>query len=108
MSAGAVAAAAAAGRARRQIAQALREASAVSEAGAVAYHPTSHLGPRMLTRMIRRGLVHETASGALWLDEAAYAAHQAKQRRLATIAIALAFIVAAILVVIGLSLGASR
>ena len=78
------------------------------EASATAYQPTSNLRARVLARMIRGGIVHEAAAGGLWLDEPAFAAHQAKMRRRAIFAITSVFVVAAIVVAIGLALGMSK
>ncbi|HEY3812467.1 MAG TPA: hypothetical protein VGL66_04520 [Caulobacteraceae bacterium] len=108
MTAAAAAVAASVARARREIATALRDAGAVSEAGATRYQPASRLGARVLPRMIRAGIVHETASGDLWLDEAAFAARQAAARKGALLAITIVFVVAAICVGLGLALGWSR
>jgi hypothetical protein len=105
MSVAAAAVAASVARARREIAQALRDAGAVSQTSATAYQPTSNLRARVLARMIRGGLVHETASRALWLDEPAFAAHVAKQRRLALFAITVVVVIAAIAVLCGVLLG---
>ncbi|HWE47234.1 MAG TPA: hypothetical protein VG407_14520 [Caulobacteraceae bacterium] len=77
MSAAATVIAAAAARARREIVQALRDGGALSEASATSYRPPSHLCARVLARMIRQGVVHETASGDVWLDEPVYAARAA-------------------------------
>ena len=106
MSVAAAAVAASVARARREIAQALRDAGAVSETAATAYQPPSNLRARVLARMIRGGIVHETAFGAVWLDEPAFAARLAAGRRGAIIAVVCVFVAAA--VVVAIALGMSR
>ena len=83
----AAAAGAAAARGRNRVAADLRAAAALSAAAAISYQPVDHLARRMLPRMIRDGVVHETAPGVMWLDEAAFAAHAARMRRNAMIAV---------------------
>jgi hypothetical protein len=82
-------------RARRDIAEALRGAGAVSPEAAVAFEPHGRLQRRMLERLAATGAVRTTPLGLYWLDEEKLAQEEAKRRRQALVFITAATAAAA-------------
>ena len=84
--------------AERRVVRLLREAGAVTEQTAAAVNPPRRLHRKALVRLQAKGVVRAHATGALWLDEAAYAAMRRKRRKAAVALIgAIAGAVAAML-----------
>jgi hypothetical protein len=68
----ATAAAAVVAKARRDVISHFMERNAVSAAGAVRWVPDRHIKRRMLARLVRRGVIVETAEDTYYLDVPAY------------------------------------
>ncbi len=91
----AVIAAAAASRGQGEVVRRLRDAGALSADTATAIGSLSRLGRRALARLIRGGLVHKTAPGICWLDEAAFALRQKSAHRFLAVVAGIGLIVLA-------------
>jgi hypothetical protein len=68
----ATAAAAVVAKARRDVISHFMERNAVSAAGAVKWVPDRRIKQRMLARLVRRGVIVETAQDTYYLDVPAY------------------------------------
>jgi hypothetical protein len=97
-SAGAVIAAAAA-RARRQIAEFFEGQSAFDPAHAALYEAPDRLHQRQLELLIGRGIVRPLGDGYFWFDREAFRAEQERRQAAAV----LAFKIVAVVVVIWLA-----
>ncbi|TZF90351.1 hypothetical protein [Cognatilysobacter lacus] len=94
--------AAAVGRERRRVVEALRAAGATSAQQAVSADRVGHVRFHVIARLEARGVIHRTDDGRVWLDEAAWEVFNARLHRIALVMVGVALV--AILVAAGMSL----
>jgi hypothetical protein len=93
----ATAAAAVVAKARREVVSHLMQANAVSRASAIRWAPEKRIQRRMLDRLVRRGVIVETADDTYYLDVPEYDRWKRSVRKRAAIAIGSVAAIGAIL-----------
>jgi len=94
-------AAIAVGVARRRVIETFLSTGALTADRAIPFEASRRLDRRMADRMLREGILHQTADGRWWMDEAAMLAKRASRLRL--LAIVLALLAALYVVVVAIA-----